>query len=163
MPALPSDVEVCAAEASRNNSGVRTNSDRSAELRRNMMLILAFAGGHARRLQPPHVMALDRSVKALRHPGTRSSKSTPVANVLRAFPGRTAETAVLQIRKIRIQDKRSFRRTRPSAHAKRFRFSLPTPYQPRVCSMWASSSALMARPFMAPPRSSLTSSNTLGS
>ncbi len=36
-------------------------------------------------------------------------------------------------------------------------------YQPRVCSICASSSALTARPFIAPCRSSLTSSNTLGS
>lgn len=36
-------------------------------------------------------------------------------------------------------------------------------YQPRVCSMWASSSAATARPFIAPVRSSLTSSNTFGS
>jgi hypothetical protein len=36
-------------------------------------------------------------------------------------------------------------------------------HQPRVCSMCASSKALTARPFIAPARSSLTSSNTLGS
>src|SRR5579864_9001315 len=36
-------------------------------------------------------------------------------------------------------------------------------YQPLVCSMCASSSALTARPFIAACRSSLTSSNTLGS
>ena len=37
------------------------------------------------------------------------------------------------------------------------------PYQPRVCSMCASSSAAIASPFIAPVRFSLTSSNTLGS
>jgi hypothetical protein len=36
-------------------------------------------------------------------------------------------------------------------------------YHPLVCSIWASSSAATARPFIAPVRSSLTSSNTLGS
>src|SRR5712692_6776189 len=36
-------------------------------------------------------------------------------------------------------------------------------YQPRVCSKCASSSVDTASPFMAPARSSLTSSNTLGS
>src|SRR5262249_25965366 len=36
-------------------------------------------------------------------------------------------------------------------------------YQPRVCSISASDMAATARPFMAPTRSWLTSSNTLGS
>src|SRR4029077_551115 len=36
-------------------------------------------------------------------------------------------------------------------------------YHPRVCSMWASSNPATASPFIAPARSSLTSSNTLGS
>jgi hypothetical protein len=42
-------------------------------------------------------------------------------------------------------------------------YAMRNSYQPRVCSMWASSSPATARPFMAPTRSSLTSSNTLGS
>ncbi len=37
------------------------------------------------------------------------------------------------------------------------------PYQPRVCSMCASSNPATAKPFIAPARSSLTSSNTFGS
>ena len=36
-------------------------------------------------------------------------------------------------------------------------------YHPLVCSMWASSSALTANPFIAPVRPSLSSSNTSGS
>src|SRR5580693_3268441 len=67
----------------------------------------------------------------------------------RAFPGRRLQIKI-QV-KSRGQD--SVRRTQPSSPV----------HQPLVCSMWASSSPEMARPFIAPVRSSLTSSNTLGS